>query len=916
MTIRLRWPTQFGTITQAFGVNPQVYNKFGLPGHEGVDFMAPMNSEIYAAAEGLVSDIRLDGNSDRLGKPYGNQVRVQHTDGYETIYAHLAEVVVTRGELVQSGQLIALADNTGNSTGSHLHFTLKKTGATNAGHTSYPYDIINPTPFLEPFQPGQGGTKPTPPAHATMDVLVESPDLGYLNVRAAPYATAAQIGRVQHKTQLGSLEEIAVTRGKVEQQGQWLWVRLPDGKVGYVAAWYLKLPPAAPPPEPTPPSVYFVIVESPTQPLRLRRGPGTHHPQLAELPHGTALKALEPESTVKQKVGKTNTWLQVQSPAGMTGYVAAWYLKLQTADPEPIVPEPVTAPVRYVAVESPDYGLRVREQPSVNAAQVWWIPHQTVLEILENPESAGHKVGQQEQWLHVRTPTRQEGYVAAWYVRAVRQPDERPATTATLPKGVSPHIFGMHAATLSDDPHTRDAIRGLYAGQAKRGWILFTEICGSNPSALQPNDIVRARLWDWASRGYGVIVRLNHGYEPGGTLPESRHYDGFAAAAARWVELYLKRPELPASDYTWAIQIANEQNNPREHPGGFEQPTEHITAQLYATAFNKAYTRIKAVLPNAIVCPGAIDPYNYMPLKLLNNARWRPLDYYTEMLDSIQALDGIILHAYTHGPDPEAITSLARFAEGSGPLWDHFFDFQIYRLFMEHIPAKWRTLPVYITETNHICRPNAAPLCEHDQGWVAHNTGWVRAMYAEIDRWNRQPYAQQIRCALLYRWMGDAWTISDKPGIQEDFRQALPNDYRWREQGDFTLEDALQPQVAAATPAILATGARAALATAPTETEPPTALPPIEERVFAGPDNFKAIWGLGVKSEEMLNAAGVYLYTQLAAMEPEQLQALLGETELRTRYLETWPKQARMLLENRESALLDLQRGLGRGRAR
>ena len=154
MAFRMRWPTEYATITQQFGANPQAYSKFGLPGHEGIDFMAPHDSEIYAVADGFVSDVRLDGSTDPLGKPYGNQVRIQHDDGYESIYAHLAEAVVTRGQFVKAKQLIGLADNTGNSDGSHLHLSLKKQGATASGQTNYPHDLIDPTPYLEPFSGG------------------------------------------------------------------------------------------------------------------------------------------------------------------------------------------------------------------------------------------------------------------------------------------------------------------------------------------------------------------------------------------------------------------------------------------------------------------------------------------------------------------------------------------------------------------------------------------------------------------------------------------------------------------------------------------------------------------------------------------------------------------------------------------
>ncbi|NBD35825.1 MAG: peptidoglycan DD-metalloendopeptidase family protein, partial [Chloroflexi bacterium] len=90
MAFRMRWPTEYGKITQEFGARPEFYQKFGLPGHEGVDFMAPEGSELYAVADGFVSDVRLDGNSDPNGKPYGNQVRIQHEGGFTSIYAHLS----------------------------------------------------------------------------------------------------------------------------------------------------------------------------------------------------------------------------------------------------------------------------------------------------------------------------------------------------------------------------------------------------------------------------------------------------------------------------------------------------------------------------------------------------------------------------------------------------------------------------------------------------------------------------------------------------------------------------------------------------------------------------------------------------------------------------------------------------------
>lgn len=958
MSFRMRWPTEFNRITQEFGVRPEFYQKFGLPGHEGLDFKAPEGSEVYAVADGFVSRVSLDGNSNPNKRPYGNQVRVQHGNGFTSVYAHLSSVVVIEGQAVRAGQLIGLGGNSGNSFGAHLHLTLKKDGATGSNETYFPYDIVNPRPYLLPFS--EGGVEPEPPAKPTMKVQVHSPEVGFLNVRARPYVGSEQVGRVDHETVLGSLEKVDVTLKKVGQHGQWLWVRLHNGQNGYVAAWYLKLPEEEQP-EPT----LSVVVQSPETPLKLRSGPDTEHEIVAEMPDGTVLKALEPDIDVRRKIGEYGEWLKVKTPDGKQGYTAAWYLRLpekekptptlllvvespemplklrsgpgtehdivaqmpdgaiikalepadqvrrkigehdewlhvQTAEDESgytaawylkleteVEPKPTPSgePARFVVVESPEYGLRVRSGPGTDHVQVWWVPHGAVLRSLEDPTVTGNKIGEQEKWIKVRTPSRREGHVAAWYVRRPEQKDQRvQARDGWLDRGLSPHIFGMHAAQLSDDHYTRDPIRNLFNAGGKKGWVFFTEVVRRRPQDVGLNQDIRNRVQDWVEKDYGVIVRLNHGYHPGGTLPESRHYDEFAQACARWVEIYLKRDDLSPDDYTWTIQIGNEQNNPSEHPGGLHHPKQHITAELYAEAFNKIYAAIKDVLPNALVCPGAVDPYNSSSMPLLGNVRWRPLDYFQKMMDNIDSLDGFILHAYTHGPSLEAITHLETF--GDPLLNDHYFDFQTYRQFMERIPYKWKDLPVYITETNHVCRPDNAPTCDNpaSQGWINANIGWVRKIYEEIDGWNMRPYAQQIRGLLLYRWTGDQWKIHDKSGIQEDFKQAMQHDYRWR----------------------MPTPPTAAISFAVPAAKPE----PVQERKLTEPDDLQRIWGLGPKSEKLLNAAGIALFEQLAALTPEEIQAILRESGIRVRYTSTWLDQARLLAEGDLEAFIELRERL------
>ena len=142
----LAWPTDYSVITQKYAVNPQIYSRFGMPGHEGVDIRALTNTNIYCCADGVV--YRVHNDPDPRVHAYGKHVRVRHKDGYKTIYGHLARPLVREGQELKVGELLGKADSTGASTGSHLHLTLKRDGATDRGETNFPKDIIDPTPFL------------------------------------------------------------------------------------------------------------------------------------------------------------------------------------------------------------------------------------------------------------------------------------------------------------------------------------------------------------------------------------------------------------------------------------------------------------------------------------------------------------------------------------------------------------------------------------------------------------------------------------------------------------------------------------------------------------------------------------------------------------------------------------------------
>lgn len=142
------WPTLHEVVTQEFLANPQNYQQFGFPGHEGVDIRALHGESVFAVAEGRVYRVENEDNNN-----YGIHVRIEHVQDYKTIYAHLEAAAVTNGQQVRGGELIGWAGDTGNSFGSHLHLTLKRTGYVHTDRcgNQWSNNIFDPTPYLAEF---------------------------------------------------------------------------------------------------------------------------------------------------------------------------------------------------------------------------------------------------------------------------------------------------------------------------------------------------------------------------------------------------------------------------------------------------------------------------------------------------------------------------------------------------------------------------------------------------------------------------------------------------------------------------------------------------------------------------------------------------------------------------------------------
>jgi len=87
--------------------------------HHGMDFTGPEGSDIFATGDGEI----VEAGYSFYG--YGNRVIIDHGYGYQTIYAHLKDIKVKRGQKVTRGDVVGALGNTGRSTGAHLHYEVR-----------------------------------------------------------------------------------------------------------------------------------------------------------------------------------------------------------------------------------------------------------------------------------------------------------------------------------------------------------------------------------------------------------------------------------------------------------------------------------------------------------------------------------------------------------------------------------------------------------------------------------------------------------------------------------------------------------------------------------------------------------------------------------------------------------------------
>jgi hypothetical protein len=87
--------------------------------HLGTDYPAKEGTPVYSKGDGVVSN-------ESISADYGNAVLITHNDGYQTLYAHLSNKMVSPGDLVRKDQPIGKVGKSGKATGPHLHYEVRK----------------------------------------------------------------------------------------------------------------------------------------------------------------------------------------------------------------------------------------------------------------------------------------------------------------------------------------------------------------------------------------------------------------------------------------------------------------------------------------------------------------------------------------------------------------------------------------------------------------------------------------------------------------------------------------------------------------------------------------------------------------------------------------------------------------------
>ena len=245
-----------------------------------------------------------------------------------------------------------------------------------------------------------------------------------------------------------------------------------------------------------------------------------------------------------------------------------------------------------------------------------------------------------------------------------------------------------------------------------------------------------------------VIVNIRYSWSTdmggGGTIPVTQpELDNFIEGA-----IYL----IENSTGVWGWTLGNEANNPRE------SPKERMLKPIDVI---KVYNTIRRGVAGFIrMSPGALDPFN---AQLGDVALWFSMIY-----SGIDDAEFVAMHGYIRGPDASLVLSKEKFADA--PLqWQSLNYIGCVLDLLEYLPVGYESLPVYITEFNHIWKVSEA---DGKCGWTTDQRAAevVAAAYGVA-------LANKFAGLAIYRWMSDDWAVYNNTPVLNTVRSLIEEVY-------------------------------------------------------------------------------------------------------------------------------------------
>lgn len=139
-----------------------------------------------------------------------------------------------------------------------------------------------------------------------------------LNVRIGPSTGSSRIAIALPNDPLAIVGDWDTALAKVGDRSEWLQVRLPNGRKGYIAAWYVQLNPA--------PAPEALLTVYPTEDMNMRERPTVKAKLVERLAHNVPLTVHDAPERARVLVGRYDEWLYVETEEGEWGWAAAWYV--------------------------------------------------------------------------------------------------------------------------------------------------------------------------------------------------------------------------------------------------------------------------------------------------------------------------------------------------------------------------------------------------------------------------------------------------------------------------------------------------------------------------------------------------------------------------------------------------------------